>query len=121
MKSGWRQKEVKLPPLPPAPTPSTLQDSDMSLVSAASEYKSARVAQCRVLKTEQQEEWMEVLRRVVQHDFQHLPPYHRVEGRRLNPTAHLLTHRENDYLLALPLLLRLVGESPLGWNDATLA
>src|SRR5260221_4392029 len=119
MKSGWRQKEVKLPPLPPAPTPSTLQDSDMSLVSAASEYKSARVAQCRVLKTEQQEEWMEVLRRVVQHDFHHLPPYHRVEERRLNATAHLFTYRENDYLIALPLLLRSVGEIALGWNDAT--
>ncbi len=91
----------------------------MSLVSAASEYKSARVAQCRVLKTEQQEEWMEVLRRVVQHDFHHLPPYHRVEERRLNATAHLFTYRENDYLIALPLLLRSVGEIALGWNDAT--
>src|SRR5260221_6290312 len=119
MKSGWRQKEVKLPPLPPAPTPSTLQDSDMSLVSAASEYKSARVAQCRVLKTEQQEEWMEVLRRVVQHDFHLLPPYHRVEDGRLNATAHLFTYRENDYLIALRLLLRAVGEIALGWNDAT--
>jgi dTDP-4-amino-4,6-dideoxygalactose transaminase len=91
----------------------------MSLVRAAPEYKSARVAQCRVLKTEQQEEWIEVLRRVVQHDFYHLPQYHRVEERRLNATAHLFTYREGDYLIALPLILRSAGEITLGWNDAT--
>jgi dTDP-4-amino-4,6-dideoxygalactose transaminase len=91
----------------------------MSLLRAAPEYKSARVAQCRVLKTEQQEEWIEVLRRVAQHDFYHLPQYHRVEERRLNATAHLFTYREGDYLIALPLLLRSAEEMQDGWNDAT--
>jgi dTDP-4-amino-4,6-dideoxygalactose transaminase len=90
----------------------------MSLVEG-SEYKSARVAQCRVLQTEQQEEWMEMLKRVMRHDFYHLPQYHRVEERRLKAAAHLFTYREGDYLIALPLLLRSVGEIGLGWNDAT--
>jgi Acetyltransferase (GNAT) domain/DegT/DnrJ/EryC1/StrS aminotransferase family len=80
---------------------------------------SARVAQCRVLQTEQQEEWMEMLKRVVQYDFYHLPQYHRVEERRLKAAAHLFTYCEGDYLIALPLLLRSVGEIGLGWNDAT--
>jgi hypothetical protein len=91
----------------------------MSLVRAAPEYKSARGAQCRVLKTKQQEEWMEMLKRVVQYDFYHLPQYHRVEERRLKAAAHLFTYCEGDYLIALPLLLRSVGEIGLGWNDAT--
>jgi dTDP-4-amino-4,6-dideoxygalactose transaminase len=90
----------------------------MSLVEG-SEYKSARVAQCRVLQTEQQEEWMEMLKRVMRHDFYHLPQYHRVEERRLKAAAHLFTYREGDHLIVLPLLLRSVGEIGLGWNDAT--
>lgn len=72
----------------------------------------------RIFRTEQQEEWMEVLRRVVQHDFHHLPRYHRVEEHRLEATAHLFTYGEGDYLIALPLLLRPVGEALPEWNDA---
>ena len=45
-----------------------------------------------------------VLERVTQHDFYHLPQYHRVEERRLKATAHLFTYCEGDYLIALPLL-----------------
>jgi sugar O-acyltransferase (sialic acid O-acetyltransferase NeuD family) len=73
----------------------------------------------RIFRTEQQQEWGEVLGRVVRHDFYHLPGYHRVEERRLEATAHLFTYSEGDYLIALPLLLRSVGEIALGWNDAT--
>jgi dTDP-4-amino-4,6-dideoxygalactose transaminase len=62
---------------------------------------------------------MEMLRRVVQYDFHHLPQYHRVEERRLNAIAHLFTYCEGDYLIALPLLLRSAGEVLPGWNDAT--
>jgi dTDP-4-amino-4,6-dideoxygalactose transaminase len=62
---------------------------------------------------------MEVLRRVVQHDFYHLPQYHRVEEHRLKAAAHLFTYREGDYLIALPLLLRSAEEMQDGWNDAT--
>src|SRR6267154_604588 len=90
----------------------------MSLVRAAPEYKSARGAQCRVLKTKQQEEWMEMLKRVVQYDFYHLPQYHRAEEHRLKAIAHLFTYCEGDYLIALPLLLHSAGEVLPGWNDA---
>lgn len=72
----------------------------------------------RILRTEQQDEWMEVLQRVMQHDFHHLPEYHRVEEHRLKATAHLFTYGEGDYLIALPLLLRPAGEALSEWNDA---
>jgi dTDP-4-amino-4,6-dideoxygalactose transaminase len=62
---------------------------------------------------------METLKRVAQHDFYHLPQYHRVEERRLKAAALLFSYCESDYLIALPLLLRSVGETVLGWNDAT--
>jgi dTDP-4-amino-4,6-dideoxygalactose transaminase len=75
--------------------------------------------QCRVLSTAQQEEWIEVLKRVVRHDFYHLPQYHGVEERRLAAIAHLFVYSEGDYLIALPLLLRSAGERSTGWNDAT--
>ncbi|MBV8213447.1 MAG: GNAT family N-acetyltransferase [Verrucomicrobia bacterium] len=71
------------------------------------------------MRTEEQEEWIEVLRRVVRYDFYHLPQYHRVEERRVGAMAHLFTYCEGDYLIALPLLLRPVGGGPSGWNDAT--
>lgn len=62
---------------------------------------------------------MEVLGEVVQHDFYHLPQYHRIEEGRLQAAAHLFAYREDGYLIALPLLLRPVGEGAEGWNDAT--
>jgi dTDP-4-amino-4,6-dideoxygalactose transaminase len=62
---------------------------------------------------------MEMLRHVRQHDFHHLPQYHRVEERRLKAIAHLFTYCEGDYLIALPLLLRSVEDVLPGWNDAT--
>ena len=89
------------------------------MVSTQSEWRPTRVSQCCVFGTEQQEEWVETLRRVVKHDFYHLPQYHRVEERRLKAIAHLFTYCEGDYLIALPLLLRSVEEIVLGWNDAT--
>jgi dTDP-4-amino-4,6-dideoxygalactose transaminase len=64
---------------------------------------------------------METLRRVAQHDFYHLPQYHRVEERRLKAVALLFSYCEGDYLIALPLLLRSAGEIVLAWNDATSA
>ncbi|MEY2605949.1 MAG: hypothetical protein QOH31_3765, partial [Verrucomicrobiota bacterium] len=39
---------------------------------------------------------METLRHVVQHDFHHLPQYHRVEEGRLKAIAHLFTYCEGD-------------------------
>jgi sugar O-acyltransferase (sialic acid O-acetyltransferase NeuD family) len=79
----------------------------------------ANAPRCRVLRTSQQQEWLEVLGGVVRHDFHHLPQYQRVEEHRLNATAQLFTYGEGDYLIALPLLLRPVGEALAGWQDAT--
>jgi len=77
------------------------------------------VAMCRVFRTEQQQEWLEVLSRVVQYDFHHLPQYHRVEERRLRATGQLFVYCEDDYLIALPLLLCSMKEILPKWNDAT--
>jgi pyridoxal phosphate-dependent aminotransferase EpsN len=77
------------------------------------------LSQWRILRTEQQEEWIEVLSRVVQYDFYHLPQYHRVEEQRLGALAQLFTYHEGDYLIALPLLLRSAEEMQSGWKDAT--
>jgi pyridoxal phosphate-dependent aminotransferase EpsN len=81
--------------------------------------KPVIASQCWILKTEQQQEWIEVLGHVVQHDFYHLPQYHRIEERRAKAAAHLFTYAEGDYLIALPLLLRPLGRSLPGWSDAT--
>src|SRR5258708_14957311 len=89
------------------------------MVTTESKRRPASLSQWRILRTEQQEEWIEVLRCVVRYDFYHLPQYHRVEERRLKAIAHLFTYCEGDYLIALPLLLRSVEEIVLGWNDAT--
>jgi pyridoxal phosphate-dependent aminotransferase EpsN len=62
---------------------------------------------------------MGVLGHMMQHDLHHLPQYHRVEEHRLKATAHLFTYDDGDYLIALPLLLRPVGDLLPGWNDAT--
>jgi dTDP-4-amino-4,6-dideoxygalactose transaminase len=89
------------------------------MVKILSECELPTPFQFRVLSTEQQEEWVEVLGRVTQHDFYHLPQYHRVEERRLKATAHLFTYCEGDYLIALPLLFRSTREGLRGWKDAT--
>src|SRR5438094_10209605 len=81
--------------------------------------RPASLSRCRILRTEQKEEWIEILRRVVRHDFYHLPQYHRLEERRLGAMAHLFTYYEGDYLIALPLLLRSAEEMQSGWKDAT--
>jgi len=89
------------------------------MIRTESESRAANPSQARILRTEEQEEWIEVLQGVVRYDVYHLPRYHRVEERRLGAVAHLFTYREGDYLIALPLLLRPAGVGPSGWNDAT--
>ena len=84
------------------------------MVKALPECKLTSPFQFRVFSTGQQEEWMEVLGRVAEHDFYHLPQYQRVEERRLEATAHLFTYCEGDYLVALPLLLRFDGRRANG-------
>lgn len=73
-----------------------------------------------VLGTAQHEDWMAVLRRTVQHDFYHLPQYHAVAEHLGEGAAHLFVWSEGEHFIALPLLLRPVGqEAGEGWNDAT--
>ena len=84
-----------------------------------SEFKLASPFQFRVLSTEQEKEWIEILGRVVRHDFHALPQYHRLEERRVKAVAQLFTYCEGDYVIALPLLLRPIGEPLPGWSDAT--
>jgi hypothetical protein len=77
-------------------------------------------AALRILWAEDREEWMDVLNRSLQHDFHHLPHYHRVAEQRGEGTARLFTYCEADYTVALPLLLRPVdAAAPEGWWDAT--
>jgi len=74
----------------------------------------------RVLLTNEKGEWMSVLERTAQHDFHHLPEYHRVAERRCEGIANLFTYQEDQYLIAFPLMLRPVDLANAdGWNDAT--
>jgi carbamoyl-phosphate synthase large subunit len=74
----------------------------------------------RILRTEDAAEWQAVLDQSVQHDFHHLPQYHRVAEQRGEGVAHLFAYREGEHLIALPLLLRAVDAAePDGWKDAT--
>jgi hypothetical protein len=85
--------------------------------------KSGRTASAtglRIVRTANDADWMTALGRSVQHDFHHLPGYHRLAEHRGEGTAFLFTYREGRYSIALPLLLRPVDEEDLaGWQDAT--
>lgn len=72
------------------------------------------------LQTTQHQEWKGVLAHVAQHDFYHLPDYHRLAEERGEGTAHLFAYRDGDYTIALPLLLRpLEASNGEAWSDAT--
>lgn len=74
----------------------------------------------KVLGTADHDEWMDVLASTAQHDFYHLPQYHRVEEARGEGVAQLFAYREGDCVIALPLMLRPVDDAvPDGWKDAT--
>jgi sugar transferase EpsL len=74
----------------------------------------------QTLRTSNAAEWNDVLSKMRQHDFHHLPQYHRVAEQHGEGIARLFAYSENGYTIALPLLLRLVDTSePEGWTDAT--
>lgn len=74
----------------------------------------------QVLGTEDTEDWLAVLEQARQHDFHHLPQYHRVAEQCGEGKAHFFVHRDGDYVIGLPLLLRPVPTAlPGGWQDAT--
>ena len=81
---------------------------------------TASAAALLVLGAEQEAEWAAVLARSYQHDFHHLAGYHRIAERRGEGRAYLFAYREGAYQVALPLLLRAVGEDKSeGIQDAT--
>jgi hypothetical protein len=79
----------------------------------------------RILRPEQTEEWLAVLRRCRQHDAYHLPWYHAQAERHGEGVARLFVHEEGGHLIALPLLLRSLRSvpglegAPAGCQDAT--
>ena len=73
-----------------------------------------------VLQTAHSQEWRDVLERVAQHDFYHLPEYHHLAEERGEGTALLFAYRHGEHTIALPLLLRPIAESGgEPWCDAT--
>jgi pyridoxal phosphate-dependent aminotransferase EpsN len=92
---------------------------DKAAMTTLSELGPKSPFQSQVLWTKQQQEWMGILGQMVQHDFHHMPQYQRVEEHRLKGMAHLFTYCDGDYVIALPLLLRRVGDEFPGLNDAT--
>lgn len=69
---------------------------------------------------------MDVLKQSYQYDFYHLPQYHALAEEQGESKANLFVYREGAFLVAIPLLLRPIGEMPChhtrvgeGWHDAT--
>src|SRR5688500_2306341 len=83
------------------------------------------MASLEAIPTAAHDAWMQALQRCPQHDFYHLPQYHAMAEEAGEGAARLLLYTEGDYLIALPLLFRVLDEivpdSPLdaGWYDAT--
>src|SRR5438477_4148435 len=79
----------------------------------------------RILTTLQGEEWSRAVQRATQYDFYFLPEYHAVAERRGEGEARLFVYEEDDYLIALPLIIRTLADDPAvgaaanTWCDAT--
>ena len=69
--------------------------------------------------------WMEMLRTCTQYDFYSLPGYHRLAELQGEGKAMLFVYTENQYSIAVPLLIRPIANIPglettgRGWYDAT--
>jgi hypothetical protein len=83
------------------------------------------MSRLQVLRPEQNEEWIDVLRHSQEYDSYHLPQYHTLAEEQGKGEAHLFVYREGDYCIAVPLLLRSIATVPChaqtgnGWRDAT--
>jgi hypothetical protein len=62
-----------------------------------------------VLSSADESAWTGTLARCAQHDFCHLPGFHRVAEHNGEGEAQLFAYREGDHTIAVPLLLRRVG------------
>lgn len=65
-----------------------------------------------VVRAAQHAQWLEVLLQSHQYDFYHLPEYHLLAEQRGEGAAHLFVYNEEDYLIAIPLLLRSLDSVP---------
>jgi hypothetical protein len=73
-----------------------------------------------ILGTGDAARWNAVLDASLQHDFHHLPQYHRVSEQRGEGRGHFFVYSEGPYTIGLPLLLRPVQpDQPGSWQDAT--
>lgn len=63
-------------------------------------------------------EWDTVLARIPNYDFYHTYDYHSISTKR-NEKPLLITYREMDKIIAMPLVIRNIGDT--GYNDATSA
>ena len=57
--------------------------------------------------------WLEILEKVKNFDFYHLPAYHKIEQRRVGGIGQLLYYERNDALIAIPILMNSLSV-PLG-------
>ncbi len=79
----------------------------------------------QILTTSQSIEWIKVLENCPRYDFYHLPQYHVLAEDEGNAKAFLFHFREDEYTIAVPLLIRPLNELPgirIGtteWRDAT--
>lgn len=95
---------------------------DRPFAGAASDQRGdvMPTGRMRVLGTTEMTEWMFTLSRSQQHDFHHLPQYHRVAEQRGEGLAQFFVYTEGEFLIALPLLLRPIDEPGADvWQDAT--
>ena len=71
-----------------------------------------------VVHCEQAYEWKEIIKETKKYDFYHLPGYHSLAEMRGEGFANLFVYREDQYVTALPLLLRPINNVP-GLQNAT--
>ena len=62
--------------------------------------------------TDEIEQWMNVLKRMYLYDFYHLPCYHQLAEKHGEGQAVLFYFQQDDYHIALPLLVRRISEVP---------
>jgi hypothetical protein len=78
-----------------------------------------------LITAHERDRWLDVLDRVEQYDFYHLPEYHLLAEQRGEGRALLFVHRESDAVAAWPFLVRNVEqvegleEAGRGYKDAT--
>jgi hypothetical protein len=76
--------------------------------------------QMRVLGAGDRAEWSRVLGDMHQHDFYHLASYHHLAESRGEGRARLFVYDEGEHRIALPLLVRQIGDDAEGaFQDAT--